>query len=199
MPSGFPGSGTRARGGLAGIQAPVAMYDPESLSVDLDGIAGGGKPLAINLDDGFFEAVGDGGILGGNVAVTIGVSGGDGSYDLRFHYEGRLFVACDVCLERVELPVCADDRMLARRGEAPGDAGDCDVIALGPGREPVDLSWTLYEFLALLVPLRCVHAEGGCDSGMLEILGRMSVGDADGRPLGESARMELGKLENDND
>lgn len=120
------------------------------------------------LSDDFFSAVHGPEIEKGQVEVALRVKRTSEAFELDFQFEGQVEVECDRCLEPMLLPVHGECSLSARLGEEDEDDGDLITVAENPG--VLDLSWYLYEMVALAIPMRHVHPEGQCDAAIVEKL-----------------------------
>lgn len=120
------------------------------------------------LSDDFFSAVHGLEIEKGNIEVALRVKRTSEAFDLDFQFEGVVNVECDRCLELMELPIHGECSLKAKLGEADDDDGEMLTVAENPGT--LDLSWHLYEMVALEIPIRHVHPEGECDAKVMEML-----------------------------
>ena len=89
----------------------------------------------------------------------------------------------------------ADNTLTARIGEEYSE--DEDIITVGKEEPLLDISWFVYEFIALSIPIRHVHAPGKCNPAMIKVLeehsaARSAEGDAE-EPV-DSRWSELEKL-----
>lgn len=171
------------------------MYSLEPLKIDLNGLKEGETTFEYDLDDAYFEAVEATEVRRGNVHVDLKVNRAGGVYCLDFHTEGTVHVPCDLCLEDMEQEVCADNTLTARLGEEYSE--DDDLITVSKEEGLLDVSWFVYEFIALSIPIKHVHAPGKCNPAMIKVLeehsaARSSDGDDDG-PV-DSRWSELEKL-----
>ncbi len=172
------------------------MYDLEPFKIDLKGLHLEAKSYTFNLDDAFFDATNSPDIVGGKVLVMLRASKKNGFYELGFHYEGKVSVLCDVCLERLEQTICFDDELIVKYGmEFIEDEG---FITIDKNDEQLDISWFICEALNLRIPLKHVHQSGECNKEMENILKKISIEKIDKKntlansPLGK----ELEKLRN---
>ena len=94
-------------------------------------------------------------------------------YNLTFHTTGRAVVPCDLCLDDMELDVTADNRLSVQLGEVHSDEDEHVVVSRQEGI--LDVAWHVYEFIALEIPLRHVHAPGKCDPAMTSVLAEYSA------------------------
>ena len=101
-------------------------------------------------------------------------------YELDFHVEGVVYVACDICLEEMGMPIQNDGKLTARLGEENVEDGDMVIVDKEDG--VLDASWYVYELIALAIPIKHVHEPGQCDPAMVAKLQQLS---ADGERPGE--------------
>jgi len=159
------------------------MCSLELFKIDLQRLDEGGETFHYDLDDSFFEALDSSGIKGGTVGATVRVRPVAGSsFELEFRAEGTVVVPCDVCLEDMRQPISAGGRVVARLGSAPAGqercgADDDDIVTVDSEEGIIDVAWLIYEFVALAVPMRHVHGEGGCNPEMIKTLGGYMSGD----------------------
>ena len=171
------------------------MYSLESLKIDLAGLKEGVTTFEYDLGDAYFEAVDAPEVRRGDVHVSVSVSRSGGVFRLGVHTEGAVCVPCDICLDDMEQPVSADNTLTARIGEEYSE--DEDLITVGKDDPLLDISWFVYEFIALSIPIKHVHAPGKCNPAMIKALeehsaARSGEGD-DERPV-DSRWSELEKL-----
>jgi len=137
------------------------------------------------LDDKFFELVDAPEVRHGKVRVKIEVVRVASAFELTFHTEGVVAVMCDRCLDDVEMPIDADNRLIITFGEAYEEPSDEHVIV--PEEEgAIDVSWFMYEFIALALPMRRVHEEGFCNEEIAKRLKELSVYDSEDPDISDS-------------
>ena len=133
------------------------MCDLETFKLDLKALKQGKTPLQYVLDDSFFEAIDAPEIKKGKVNV-----------ELNFDIEGSVTIPCDLCLDDMEQPVSTKERLLVRFGEEYSEEDELVTLEEDPG--VLDLSWFVYEFIALNIPIKHVHAPGKCNPAMIDML-----------------------------
>lgn len=171
------------------------MCSLEFLKIDLAGLKEGETAFGFDLGDAYFEAVGGQEAKGGNVHVDLKVSRSGGIYRLDFHTEGTVIVPCDICLDDMEQPVSGDNTLTARLGEEYSE--DDDLITVGKDDPLLDVSWFIYEFIALGLPIKHVHTPGKCNPAMIKVLEEHSAArssDGDDGEQADSCWSELEKL-----
>ncbi|MFA6873958.1 MAG: DUF177 domain-containing protein [Bacteroidaceae bacterium] len=121
----------------------------------------------IQLDDHFFSAIEATEIQKGSLTCAVKISENLGGYELKFHTEGFVIVQCDRCLDDMQLPIVADNRLNVKFGEENVDDGD-DLIVVSEEEGTLDLAWYIYEFIVLALPIQHMHKLGECNEKMYE-------------------------------
>jgi uncharacterized metal-binding protein YceD (DUF177 family) len=111
------------------------------------------------LDDAFFQAIEATEVQRGQVDAKLKVQRTSGAFELRFELKGVLTLPCDHCAEDMQLPIDTEQTMKAKLGDEYDDDGEMVTVPITEGT--LDVSWLMYEFIALEIPMRHVHAE--CD------------------------------------
>lgn len=141
----------------------------DGYKVDLRGMTEDAVSHRWLLTDDFFSAVRGPEIEKGQMEVALRVKRTSEAFDLDFQFEGTVNVECDRCLELMELPIQGECSLKAKLGEADDDDGEMLTVAENPGT--LDLSWHLYEMVALEIPIRHIHPDGECNAKVMELLG----------------------------
>ena len=89
---------------------------------------------------------------------------------MTFHTEGVVVVPCDRCLDDMEIPVTTDDELKVKMGAAFSDEDDIVVVPEEDGY--INVAWFMYEFVALAIPMKHVHAPGKCNKAMTSKLSK---------------------------
>lgn len=177
------------------------MCNLELFKIDLRKLDGRGEVFHYSLGDSFFEALEGTEVRGGDVKATAEVRPvTHGCFELLFHVEGTVEVVCDLCLDNMSLPICADGRLIARFGNPQAvymedGAADDDVIVVDEEDGTVDVSWLLYEIVALDIPIRHVHEDGECNQEMVKVLGEHMVAESEMQPDNRPADPRWSELE----
>ena len=149
------------------------MCDLETFKIDLKGMSTDEKRLEFELNDTFFKALDVSEVKGGVLHVSMSIRKTFGFYDLRFHTEGMVNVPCDLCLDDMELSIETDNCLLAKLGAEP-NSEEGDVVTVDENEGILDTAWLIYEFIALAIPIKHVHAPGKCNSVMTRKLEELS-------------------------
>ena len=144
------------------------MSKLEQFNVDLKALSQGDNILSFVLDDAFFEAIEAPTVRRGRLQTTLTIHRTEDYFDLDFHTERLVTVACDRCLDDLEQPISADDHLVAKFGTAYSEDDELVIVAENEGM--LDVSWFIYQFVELSIPLRHVHAPGKCNPAMMKAL-----------------------------
>lgn len=120
------------------------------------------------LDNEFFASIDAPEIQKGKLNVSLDVKKSIGVFVLNFHTEGMIIVPCDRCLDDMELEIATDDSLKVKLGTDFSDENDIVVVPEEDGY--INVAWFIYEFIALQIPMKHVHAPGKCNKGMLGAL-----------------------------
>ena len=149
------------------------MCDLECLKVDLKGLKDDESSLVFDLDDTFFGALDQAEVKKGSLHVSVSIRKASGFFEFLIHEAGTVIIPCDRCLDDMEQSVDMDVRLIVRLGDEYSEDGDTIVVAEDEGI--LDLTWIIYESVALAIPIRHVHAPGKCNTAMTEVLEELSA------------------------
>lgn len=128
------------------------------------------------LGDSFFEELEDAEIKKGDLVADIECEKVSSSFHLHFNIEGSVLIPCDRCLDDMEQPISTEGEFIVRFGE--GNDTNENVVYIPENEQGIDISWNIYEFIALNVPMRHIHPEGMCNQEMAKRLATlMTNGD----------------------
>ena len=151
----------------------VIMCSLETFKIDLKGMKTDEQCLEFDLDDDFFKTLNTSEVNRGALHVSVSIRKMTGFYELLFHTEGTVIVPCDLCLDDMEQPINTDNRLLAKLGTETNTEDD-DVVIVDENEGILDTAWLIYEFIALAIPIKHVHAPGKCNSAMTQTLEELS-------------------------
>lgn len=153
------------------------MCSLESYKIDLKALEEGVTTFDYSLDDEFFRATDTSEVKGGKVEASLSIRKNRNFFDLRIHTEGTVTVACNICLDDMELPVMSDNRIMVKLDsraavgmEEPYDGEGDDLVTVDEDEGVLDTSWLIYESIELAIPIRHVHAPGQCNPDMMRAL-----------------------------
>ena len=121
-----------------------------------------------HLDNTFFADIDAPEIQKGKIDVSLDVRKKNGIYLLSFHTAGMVIVPCDRCLDDLGIDIDTTDELKVKLGHSYSDENDTVVIPEEDG--DLNVSWFIYEFVTLSLPLKHVHAPGKCNKGMMKVL-----------------------------
>ena len=148
--------------------------DLETLKIDLKGLNEGVNYLEFDLDDTYFKAIDAPEVSQGKVCVLLDITRtGNDFFTLDFHETGVVMVPCDICLDPMEQSIEITQRLEVKLGTENSEEEDLVMVVEDEGI--LDITWYLYEFIALAIPIRHVHAPGKCNSAMIRTLEEYSA------------------------
>ena len=148
------------------------MCSLESYKIDLKGLKEAETSCEFDLDDQFFEALDGSQLEHGALHVSVSIRKMAGLYEFQFHTSGTVVVVCDRCLDDMNQPIEADNKLLVKLGDTYSE--DDDTVTVDENEGILDLSWFIYEFIMLAIPIKHVHAPGKCNSAMTQKLEELS-------------------------
>ena len=161
------------------------MCSLELLKIDLKGFKQDQQVLEYNLDDEFFSALEGAPLEHETLHVSVSIRKMTGFFEFQFHTEGVVTVSCDRCLDDMEQPISTDNQLVVKLGDTYSD--DDDTVTVDENEGILDLSWFIYEFTMLAIPIKHVHAPGKCNSAMTQKLEELSGAVRSGEEEAETA------------
>ncbi len=149
------------------------MDSLESFKIDLRDLEQGATTLKLHLDDDFFSALNADEIKRGDLTCDVVVYRTEDVFELKFHTEGTIHIACSLCLGDMEQSISTDDTLAVKFGVEYSE--DDDLVTVAEDEGILDVAWFIYEFIELNIPIRHVHAPGKCDSAMVKMLEEYSA------------------------
>ncbi len=137
----------------------------DSYNIQLKTMEIGESVVEYHLGNEFFEAIGEEAIQKGNVTARIRIVKNLKQSELHFELEGKVIVLCDRCLEEMDQPIKTNGHLIVRMGKEFKDDGD-DVVIIPEEQGVINVSWFMYEFVELAIPIKHVHPFGRCNTGM---------------------------------
>ena len=111
------------------------------------------------LDNLFFANIDGPEVQKGKVNVVLVVKKTSRAFELNFQTDGMVWVPCDRCLDDMEQPVSSTDKLLVKFGHEYAEEGD-NLIVIPEEEGEINVAWFMYEFIALAIPMKHVHAPG---------------------------------------
>lgn len=150
----------------------------EPYRIPLKSLSVGEHTYRYRLDDGFFAAVEALDVKHGEVGAEVTVRKTTLAIEVDIVMQGAVEVVCDRCLEPMSVDVDVDEMVCVTFGTEYKEEDDHLIVV--PEDEGIfDISWLLYEYVALSVPMIHTHPDGECDQAMIDIIDAHSAGSED--------------------
>jgi len=122
------------------------------------------------LDKSFFQCFSESPIKDGNIEVQLEFDKRPDLYVLTFDIKGTVKAICDRCLEEFDLPLCANQSLLAKFDNSEHE--EAEVIYILQGTKKLNVAKYIYEFVNLAMPIIKMHEKAGeeCKKDMLKHL-----------------------------
>ena len=160
------------------------MRSLEQFKIDLKALTDEVTPVAYELDDQFFAALDEVEIKQGSLHVSGSIRKAVGFYELQLDIDGTVKVTCDRCLDMMDQPIATDLELVVKLGDEYSEQDE--LIVVDENEAMLDLSWFIYEQIALAVPIQHVHQPGDCNDAMMRVLEEHSAArssDADAQEI----------------
>jgi uncharacterized metal-binding protein YceD (DUF177 family) len=126
------------------------------------------------LDNAFFTNIEGEDVQKGKVNVSLTITKEREMFNFTFQLNGIITISCDRCLDDMDYPIETTARLFVKFGK--DYAEESDEIVVIPEREGIiNIAWFLYEFVALAIPIKHVHAPGKCNKQMSSKLKKHTV------------------------
>ena len=137
--------------------------------IPLKTLAIGNHTFNYELDTEYFKKIDSQEVQRGKVLAKVLVINNGSNYEIYFELEGIVQVPCDRCLDDMDLPVCQKGRLIVKFGQTYSEESD-EIIVIPEIEGEINISWFLYEFIALSIPMKHIHAHGKCNRFMTSTL-----------------------------
>lgn len=134
--------------------------------IPLAGLAPGTHGFDFEIGPTFFQYFGNAQFDQGKVHVHLDLDKQENLFDLHFSIHGHIVVACDRCLDAFDQHISGENQLIIKYGDAYFEESD-EVLILAHDMHMYDVSQLVYEYISLLIPIRCVHDEGQCNQEMI--------------------------------
>jgi uncharacterized metal-binding protein YceD (DUF177 family) len=183
------------------------MCSLEQFKIDLKALAEDVTPLAYELDDHYFSALSDAEIQSGALHVSGSIRKAVGFFKLQLSISGTVRIPCDRCLDLMDQPIetelsltaCLSETGAKVGQESEGSSEQDEMVIVDERDGKLDLSWPVYESIALAVPIQHVHQPGDCNDAMMRMLSEHSAArssDADAKDEIDPRWSKLAELKN---
>ncbi len=148
------------------------MCSLEIFKIDLKAMTDNEETRDFDLRDDYFKALDGSQLEHGDLHVSVSIRKMSGFFEFLFHTTGSVTVTCDRCLDDMEQPIETDNRLMVKLGSTYAE--DDDTVTIDENEGILDVSWFIYEFIMLAIPIKHVHAPGKCNSAMTQKLEELS-------------------------
>ena len=143
----------------------------DKYKIDLKGMQADSCKYEFVLDNLFFANIDGPEVQKGKVNVVLVVKKTSRAFELNFQTDGMVWVPCDRCLDDMEQLVSSTDKLLVKFGHEYAEEGD-NLIVIPEEEGEINVAWFMYEFVALAIPMKHVHAPGKCNKAMTSKLSK---------------------------
>ena len=133
--------------------------------VELKNLSPGVHQYEYFLENKFFVDIDGDEVQKGKVKVNLTVKRSSMVFDMNFQLEGVVYVPCDRCLDDMDLPISAKNKLIVKFGKEYAEESD-EIVIIPEAEGEINLAWFIYEFIALTIPMKHVHAPGKCNKAM---------------------------------
>ena len=137
----------------------------EKYRIDLKGMKENHAHYDFLLDNAFFAAIDSPELQKGKVTVQVDVKKTAQAFELSFNSQGTVVVLCDRCLDEMDQEISSTDKIFVKFGAEYADEGD-NLIIVPEDEGDINVAWIMYEYIALAIPMKHVHAPGKCNKTM---------------------------------
>lgn len=138
-------------------------------TIRFSGLKSGLYTYNFTLDDSFFSEWKNEKILGGEVLFDVRMEKTERMMIFFFSLQGKVRTTCDRCLGEMEWPVEGEERLCVKFSDTE-QSDDEDVLFVPENESEIDLGQLMYEYVAVRMPIQCMHDEGDCDQEMLKLM-----------------------------
>lgn len=133
--------------------------------IDLKGMKTNSERFEFVLDNLYFANIDAPEVQKGKVDAVVSVKKTSHAFELDFQINGMVWVPCDRCLDDMEQEISSSDKLIVKFGHEYAEEGD-NLIVIPEEEGAINVAWFMYEFIALAIPMKHVHAPGKCNKAM---------------------------------
>lgn len=146
--------------------------------IELKNLSPGVHEYEYFLENKFFVDIDGDEVQKGKVKVNLTVKRTSMVFDMNFQLEGIVYVPCDRCLDDMELPVSTQNKLVVKFGKEYAEESE-EIVIIPEEEGEINLAWFIYEFIALAIPMKHIHAPGKCNKAMSSKLKKHTARRAD--------------------
>lgn len=144
------------------VESTVGKFD--SYIIPLKSLSAGSHTFEYLLNDDYFTKIDSPEVRKGALKALVIVKKTGNTFEISFDLDGIIMLPCDRCLDDMEQPIACKEKLCVKFGKDFSDEDEVVVIPEDEGE--INIAWFLYEFIALSIPIKHVHAPGKCNKAM---------------------------------
>ena len=156
--------------------------------LNLRGLPIGNHHFEYAVDSEFFRNMESADIRSGNVDVELDLIYDGNAYSFDFSFKGEIIIACDRCLDDMPLPIDTTYHLTVKYGDSYDEKDD--LLIIPESDSYFNVAYTVYDSIALEIPLRHVHPAGQCNKAMAARLRSHSADNEEEENDGENNDFE---------
>ncbi len=155
------------------------MIQLKKYSIHFGGVRQGNYNFEFVVKDNFFSPFPMSRIKQAEVFVKIKMNVKQNMIELIFNINGVVMIDCDICLDKINLPINYNTNLKIDFGEENSDITNVyDQITLAYNETEVQLAQHIYEYIHLSIPTKVVHqldkdGKRTCNKSMLSYLEKL--------------------------
>lgn len=123
----------------------------------------------IQLGGDFFSRFENEKILDGKVDFAVRLEKNERLMMFYFSFSGTIETVCDRCLDKMTVDVSGDDALCVQFSDTEVSDKE-DVVFLRSNEYKIDLAQWMYEYVAVAMPMQCLHDPKDCDPEMTKYI-----------------------------
>lgn len=155
----------------------------------------GNQHFEFALGDDFFEALDETEIRKGSLKAVVDTRKAGNHVELHMAIDGEVAIPCNRCLEEMRQPIHTADTLKVFFG---GNGSDDDALTVADDATGINIAWSLYECIALAVPIAHTHPDGGCNADMMAKFNEYAIDENAARKEADPRWDALKNISNNN-
>jgi len=153
--------------------------------IPIGGLSVGDHRYTYKIDDTFFSNFEYFDTDKGMLDLEIDLVKESNLIDFKFHFKGWVELVCDRCLDKFNMNIEDNFRLIVNYGETFEEVSD-EVITIPTTEKNIDLSQYIYEYINLMFPIKKAHPDdedgnSTCNKEMTDRLHKYSEQKSDPR------------------
>ncbi|MDX8338046.1 DUF177 domain-containing protein [Draconibacterium sp. IB214405] len=147
-------------------------------NIEYKGLKEGLHEYEFVINDKFFEHFEESLVEKGEISAKVVLEKRSAFLKISLNLDGWLELVCDRCLDNYPQDISSETELFVKFGEEEEFEEGDNVIWVLPDEHAINVAQTIYEYIALSIPLRHVHpeedGENGCNQEMIERLNNIT-------------------------